>query len=136
MVFFNDPLPCDDAAERAVRMAVAMRDRVREPRRGWRRSGHDLALGHRHRAGLRDARPDRLRGPLRLRRHRQRHQPGRPAVRRRRARGRSWSPSACSLRTEHVAVGEEVGDVAAQGLQPLSATFTTSAHSTTTRMAS
>ena len=26
MVFFNDPLPCDDAPARAVRMAVAMRD--------------------------------------------------------------------------------------------------------------
>src|SRR5262249_29160390 len=30
MVFFNDPLPCPDPAARAVRMAVAMRERVRE----------------------------------------------------------------------------------------------------------
>ena len=29
MVFFNDPLPIDDAPERAIRMAVAMRDEVR-----------------------------------------------------------------------------------------------------------
>ena len=28
MVFFNDPMAVDDAAERAVTMAVAMRDRV------------------------------------------------------------------------------------------------------------
>ena len=36
MVFFNDPLPCPDAPERAVRMAVAMRDarRPSSPRAG------------------------------------------------------------------------------------------------------
>jgi class 3 adenylate cyclase len=45
MVFFNDPVPCDDAAERAVRMAVAMRGRVRELAEAWFRRGHDLALG-------------------------------------------------------------------------------------------
>jgi len=28
MVYFNDPLPCPDPAERAVRMAVAMREAV------------------------------------------------------------------------------------------------------------
>ena len=28
MIFFNDPVPVPDAAERAVRMALAMRDRV------------------------------------------------------------------------------------------------------------
>ena len=36
MVFFNDPIPCDDAAERAVRMAL------RDPRRG-ERPGRRLA---------------------------------------------------------------------------------------------
>src|SRR5215203_5212039 len=45
MVFFNDPLPIDDAPERAIRMSVAMRDRVRDLARGWQRLGHDLALG-------------------------------------------------------------------------------------------
>jgi adenylate cyclase len=45
MVFFNDPLPCDDAPERAVAMAVAMRDRVSELAKGWRRRGHDLGFG-------------------------------------------------------------------------------------------
>jgi adenylate cyclase len=45
MVFFNDPLPIDDAPERALRMAVAMRDSVRVLADGWRRRGHDLALG-------------------------------------------------------------------------------------------
>lgn len=45
MVFFNDPLPVDDAAERAVTMAVAMRDRVADLAVGWRRRGHDLGFG-------------------------------------------------------------------------------------------
>jgi class 3 adenylate cyclase/CheY-like chemotaxis protein len=52
MVFFNDPVPCADPAARAVRMAVAMRDRMRELRAGWQRQGYQLdfgmgiALGH------------------------------------------------------------------------------------------
>ena len=45
MVFFNDPLPIDDAPERAIRMSVDMRDRVRDLATGWHRRGHDLALG-------------------------------------------------------------------------------------------
>jgi adenylate cyclase len=45
MVFFNDPLPIDDAPQRAIRMSVAIRDRVRELSQGWQRRGHDLALG-------------------------------------------------------------------------------------------
>ena len=45
MVFFNDPVPVDNPAERAVRMASAMRDRVRELRSVWRKRGHDLDLG-------------------------------------------------------------------------------------------
>jgi class 3 adenylate cyclase/CheY-like chemotaxis protein len=45
MVFFNDPLPIDDAPAQALRMSVAMRDRVRELAGRWRRRGYDLALG-------------------------------------------------------------------------------------------
>ena len=45
MVFFNDPLPCEDAPLRAVRMAVAMRSRVQGLARDWTRRGHDLAFG-------------------------------------------------------------------------------------------
>jgi class 3 adenylate cyclase/ActR/RegA family two-component response regulator len=45
MVFFNDPVPCDDAAERAVRMALGIRDTVQRLASQWRRAGHDLALG-------------------------------------------------------------------------------------------
>ena len=45
MVFFNDPLPCPDAPERAVRMAVAMRGRVAQLAEGWSRMGYELHLG-------------------------------------------------------------------------------------------
>jgi adenylate cyclase len=45
MVFFNDPVPCPDPAVRAVRMAVAMRERVAELAQQWRRQGHQLGFG-------------------------------------------------------------------------------------------
>ena len=45
MVFFNDPLPCPNPAERAVRMALAMRERMRELCVVWRGRGHDLGFG-------------------------------------------------------------------------------------------
>jgi adenylate cyclase len=45
MVFFNDPLPCPDAAARAIRMAVQMRERVRALARDWAGDGHQLSLG-------------------------------------------------------------------------------------------
>ncbi len=45
MIFFNDPLPVENAAERAVRMALAMRERVKELTGKWRKLGHDLDFG-------------------------------------------------------------------------------------------
>jgi class 3 adenylate cyclase len=45
MVYFNDPLPCPDPAQRAVRMAVDMRAAVGELMSGWRRRGFDLGFG-------------------------------------------------------------------------------------------
>src|SRR5207247_4170374 len=45
MIFFNDPVPVPNAAERAIRMAVAMREGVEKLAAGWRRHGWDLALG-------------------------------------------------------------------------------------------
>jgi adenylate cyclase len=45
MVFFNDPVPCPDPAARAVRMAVGMRQRMRELTETWRKSMHQLDFG-------------------------------------------------------------------------------------------
>lgn len=45
LVVFNDPLPCVDHTERAVRMAIAMRDAIGELSERWRREGHSLGFG-------------------------------------------------------------------------------------------
>jgi adenylate cyclase len=45
MVFFNDPIPCDDPPQRAVRMAIAMRDKVADLALTWHRRGHNLGFG-------------------------------------------------------------------------------------------
>lgn len=45
MIFFNDPVPVPNPAERAIRMAVAMRDRVTQLCAAWRKRGYELALG-------------------------------------------------------------------------------------------
>jgi len=44
MIFFNDPVPVQNPEERAVRMAEAMRARVRGLAAEWRRRGYDLDL--------------------------------------------------------------------------------------------
>jgi len=45
VVFFNDPIPCDDAPLRSIRMALAMCQRVQELADGWQRRGYELAFG-------------------------------------------------------------------------------------------
>jgi len=45
MVFFNDPVPCPDPAERAVKMAVAMREAASTLIADWRERGRDLGFG-------------------------------------------------------------------------------------------
>ena len=45
LVFFNDPIQCDDPAWQAVQLAVAMRDRTAELSQHWRRRGYELELG-------------------------------------------------------------------------------------------
>ena len=45
LVFFNDPVPLDDPAWDAVRLAIAMQERTAALSQQWRRRGHDLALG-------------------------------------------------------------------------------------------
>ena len=45
MVFFNDPVPQAHHVERAVRMAVAMRERFADLAEGWHKRGYELNLG-------------------------------------------------------------------------------------------
>lgn len=45
MIFFNDPIPCADHTEKAVRMALDMQRKVEELRKDWLKGGYDLDLG-------------------------------------------------------------------------------------------
>jgi len=45
MVFFNDPVPIPDPAERAVKMAVAMREAASSLTAAWRERGRELGFG-------------------------------------------------------------------------------------------
>ena len=45
MVFFNDPVPVANPAERAIRMALTMRERVKELSAKWRKLGYELDFG-------------------------------------------------------------------------------------------
>ena len=45
MIFFNDPVPCENHAERAVRLGIEIRDKVKELRVGWLKRNHNLDLG-------------------------------------------------------------------------------------------
>ena len=45
MIFFNDPVPVPNPAERAIRMAVVMRERVADLIAKWRKLGYELNFG-------------------------------------------------------------------------------------------
>ena len=45
MVFFNDPVPCPNPAERGVKMAMAMREAAGTLIADWRERGRDLGFG-------------------------------------------------------------------------------------------
>ena len=45
MVFFNDPVPCPDPAERAVKMSMAMREAAGKLITAWRPRGCELGFG-------------------------------------------------------------------------------------------
>ncbi len=45
MIFFNDPVPVPDAAERAVRMSLAIRERIGTIGEEWATRGYALSLG-------------------------------------------------------------------------------------------
>ena len=45
VVIFNDPIRCDNHVQKAVHMALEMRDRVKELRTAWLKKGFNLDLG-------------------------------------------------------------------------------------------
>jgi class 3 adenylate cyclase len=45
LIFFNDPLPCEDAPQRAARLAIEMREAVAGLVPKWTRRGHRLGFG-------------------------------------------------------------------------------------------
>jgi adenylate cyclase len=45
LIFFNDPTPIPNPAEQAVRMALEMRERVKELTVKWRKLGYELGFG-------------------------------------------------------------------------------------------
>jgi adenylate cyclase len=45
MIVFNDPIACDNHAERAVRLSLDMRERVNALAAKWRGRGHELGFG-------------------------------------------------------------------------------------------
>src|SRR5215212_9613995 len=45
MMFFNDPVPVPDACERAVRMAIEMREAMALLQARWRRQGREIGFG-------------------------------------------------------------------------------------------
>jgi adenylate cyclase len=45
MIFFNDPVPIPNPAERALRMTVAMRERTEQLAARWRQRGYELHAG-------------------------------------------------------------------------------------------
>ena len=97
MVFFNDPVRCDDGPLRAIRMSC--RDADPGPRPGGVLGARRATTSRWGSASPRATRPWArigFDGPLRLRGDRQRDQPGRPAVRRGASRGRSSPPSGSS----------------------------------------
>jgi class 3 adenylate cyclase len=45
LILFNDPLPCENHTERAVRLALDMRDGIKARAAAWRKRGHELGFG-------------------------------------------------------------------------------------------
>ena len=82
MILFNAPIQFADHTARAVKMAVEMRDTIGQLTGQVAQPRPQSRLRHRHCAGLRHARPDRLRAAAGIRRDRQRHQPCVPTLRR------------------------------------------------------
>ena len=72
MIVFNDPIPCADHTERAVRLALEMRDKVEELATVLGPARLHPRIWDRHRCGLCDVGADRIRASARVLRDRRR----------------------------------------------------------------
>ena len=72
LIIFNDPIPCDQPAARAVQMSVEMRVNCHGAHRDVAPLRPSIGLWHRHSLGPRHPRQCRLRGPIPLFRYRHR----------------------------------------------------------------
>ena len=116
MILFNAPIQFDDHVQRAVKMAVEMRDTIGAADPEMAQPRPQSRLRRRRRARLCDARPDRLRAAARIRRDRQRHQPRLAAVRRSQGRPDRGQPA----RVRHgraMGRGPAAGGPDAEGIQ-------------------
>ena len=82
LVLFNDPLPQQDHAERAVRLSLHMRERIHALAEGWRKRGHDLGFGVGVARGYATLGQRRLRAPAGILGHRHGSKPRMPFMRR------------------------------------------------------
>ena len=113
MVFFNDPVPCDDAG--LARDPDGRRDAHAGPRPGRvvGAPGPRPRVRRRDRPGLRDARARSASRAASTTRRSAASPTSRPACAPSPSRGRSSSPSGCFTGAGTLVVGEEVGDLRA-----------------------
>jgi len=93
MVVFNDPVPVDNPALQAVRMALDMRAALGGLIEKWRRLGHELGFGIGIAHGYATLGTIGFEGPLRLCRHRHGFERGVALVRRSQARADPHQPA-------------------------------------------
>ena len=115
MVFFNDPMPCADAPLRAVRMAVAMRNRVERARGALASQRARPRLCRRDQAWIRHARSRRIRGSLRLCRDWNGDEPRVLAFATRQGAGQILVSPRVHAEVEALVVSNEVGELELKG---------------------
>ena len=115
LVFFNDPIPQDDHPERAVRLAIAMRERFAELAEGWHKLGYELASGSASRRATRPWGGSDSRAATTTRRSATRSSSPRDSAPKRRP-GRSSSASGRMAAVDGSVATEPVGELTLKGI--------------------
>ncbi len=116
-ILFNDPLPIPNPAERAVRMALAIRERIGAMAKDWVKRGYDLSLGIGVAQGFATIGAIGFEGPLGLQRDRNGNQPRGAPVRR--SARRPYPHLAARVRPgRHADRRRAAGIASAEGLPP------------------